>query len=495
MSDWSDDGSWGGGSDADGGSWGAGGSDDDVWGGGGGSDGDDIDDDDPLTLYENHYYEANDALEDGKLEYALELFTKVLQIEEEHTSSVENSDEPYGFFSLKNIIESNFRSGKKDGIFDDFKKFLTYITSRRVTTTQFEDALYPLLETLSSFSRVSELYDITLVALKEAKQENPRLRILLRRAQQQYAEKNWDLLRASLRELRDACFLEGKLDTQKKTQLVEVIALEIQMLDEFGEEDPLKSLTQQAAKIDTITRPEVQAIINVAEGKVCMRERDWTSAFGCFSRAVFDFDQVGKQDAAERALKYRLLAYLLKDEKAIDPFAEAHAKYYQDKPAIASMSRALDAYNAYDIHKFDAVLSEHAFVADPFMKDFHDALVETIQRRVIEKIKVVYSRVRLPFIANELNISIKEVERILVVSILDQPELGTLDQVNAILVVNRGQSELIRKYQSLQNWASATNAVSTDIFEHRNLSQIGTNVSQQIPQHDAPQLYKLEEFY
>jgi COP9 signalosome complex subunit 2 len=484
--DWGDggDGGFGSGNDDIGG----GGFSDDDWGDGGGDGGfgsgnDDLNDfddagdllgggtEDPVIEYENAYYEAQDALEDeGDLEKSLSLFERVLAVEKEHGEQLEReSDEPYGFMSLRQIVWILARlDTRTDGeVLERFTHMLHYLP-RRVTIAKFEEAFYFLLDRLGSeFSRMDELLDRTLRAFKEAKQESARLRVLLRLARQLLLAQKWQKLAASLAELRAACWLDdGRLDEQRGVQLVEAIALEIQMREALGEEHALKALYAQATRVDTVVGPDVMAVVHRAGGKIHMREREWSAAFGCFSRAVKEFDEVGNQADCELALRYRLLAYMLDPQNTIDPFSEAQAKAYQDCESIVAMRDALDAHARYDIRRFKHALAVPSFAGEAFVASFRRELMATMHTRMIAKIALAYRRVRLQYIADELDIAIDEVERLLVVGILDKSLRGTIDQVHEVLDLSQHSSaNAFSKYSALQSWSQRLHTANRALFE------------------------------
>ena len=74
-----------------------------------------------------------------------------------------------------------------------------------------------------------------------------------------------------------------------------------------------------------------------------------------------------------------------------------------------------------------------------------------------------YTRIRLSFISDELNIDETEVESLLTALVLDEAVRGRIDQVHGVLLLDP-QSEDAAKYANLRNW---TNRISS---LHHNLA-------------------------
>ena len=80
-------------------------------------------------------------------------------------------------------------------------------------------------------------------------------------------------------------------------------------------------------------------------------------------------------------------------------------------------------------------------------------LLKNIRTQVLLKVIRPYTRIRIDFIATELNIPPHEVEPLLVALILDGQIDGHVDQVNGLLLLQRPSADA-KKYAATQKWAS-----------------------------------------
>eukprot|EP00163_Fabomonas_tropica_P022503 TRINITY_DN39232_c0_g1_i1.p1 TRINITY_DN39232_c0_g1~~TRINITY_DN39232_c0_g1_i1.p1 ORF type:complete len:119 (-),score=21.18 TRINITY_DN39232_c0_g1_i1:85-417(-) len=103
---------------------------------------------------------------------------------------------------------------------------------------------------------------------------------------------------------------------------------------------------------------------------------------------------------------------------------------------------------------------------DPFIRNYIEDLLKNIRTQVLLELLKPYTRVRIPYIAEELNIANdeEEVQRLLVSLILDYKIDGHIDQVNKLVVLNRrtGGSDT-GKYQSFQKWMKSLDTVHSNV--------------------------------
>jgi len=99
---------------------------------------------------------------------------------------------------------------------------------------------------------------------------------------------------------------------------------------------------------------------------------------------------------------------------------------------------------------------------DPFIRDYIEDLLRTIRTQVLLQLLKAYTRIRIPFISQELNIPEAEVQSLLVSLILDNEILGHIDQVNQLVLLHSPSTptstststQTNKKYKSLEKWAS-----------------------------------------
>jgi len=90
-----------------------------------------------------------------------------------------------------------------------------------------------------------------------------------------------------------------------------------------------------------------------------------------------------------------------------------------------------------EIREFEKVLKQHSasVMGDAFIKLYLDDLLKNIRTQVLLRVIRPYTRIRLSFIATELNIPLNEVEDLLVSLILDGHIDGHVDQVRSVTLI------------------------------------------------------------
>ena len=70
----------------------------------------------------------------------------------------------------------------------------------------------------------------------------------------------------------------------------------------------------------------------------------------------------------------------------------------------------------------------------------------------------------MAFVANELKLSVDDVELLLVELILDKRIFGKIDQINGFLLLN-GESNSIasKKYDAIDKWTATLESLSTNL--------------------------------
>jgi len=149
---------------------------------------------------------------------------------------------------------------------------------------------------------------------------------------------------------------------------------------------------------------------------------------------------------------------------SVNPFDAAAAKAYQNDPQIVAMTSLVNAYNQGDIKSFEKTLSNSkSILEDAFLRLFIEDLLRTIRTMVLVKLVRPYSRITIPFIAKELNISDSEVESLLVSLILDSQILGKIDQVNRTVFLEEVGKKNARMYTSIEKWSAQLGSLSSTV--------------------------------
>jgi len=154
----------------------------------------------------------------------------------------------------------------------------------------------------------------------------------------------------------------------------------------------------------------------------------------------------------------------------INPFDSTEAKPYKSDSEIVAMNNLFQAYEKKDIKAFEKCLKDNkkTILDDPFMRDYIEDLLKNIRTHVLTQILRPYTKIRIGFLAQELNITPKEVEELLVGLILDSKIQAKIDQVNQLLELDRSKSSQFWKYRAVDRWATQLNTIHNTIVARLN---------------------------
>ncbi len=221
---------------------------------------------------------------------------------------------------------------------------------------------------------------------------------------------------------------------------MEIYALEIQMYTAQKNNKQLKSLYEKSLTIKSaIPHPHIMGVIRgtplvklfrqfrvdfvcISEcgGKMHLREGEFDKAHTDFFEAFKNYDESGSVRRTA-CLKYLVLANML-TQSAINPFDSQEAKPFKNNPEIIAMTNLVSAYQNNDIKEFEGILknNKRTIMEDPFIREHIEELLRNIRTQVLVKMIKPYTSISLEFIAKCLNISIQDVESLLVSCILDR---------------------------------------------------------------------------
>ncbi|KAL3893051.1 MAG: hypothetical protein SGPRY_014522 [Prymnesium sp.] len=411
---------------------------------------------------ENQYYNSKGLL-DNDVEAALQGFRDVISMEEEKGE--------WGFKAYKQMVKLQFKQRKFSEMMASYKEMLTYIKSA-VTRNYSEKVINKVLDLVSGSQQMELLqtfYETTLVALQEARNERLWFKTNLKLGKLWFDREEYSRLSKILKELHRSCQLpDGADDPKKGTQLLEVYALEIQMYTATRNNKRLKSLYGKALQIKcAIPHPKIMGVIRECGGKMHMAQREWEGARNDFFEAFKNYDEagVGRRVAC---LKYLVLANMLVNSK-INPFDSQEAKPYKNDPEILAMTNLVNAYMRNEIREFEKLLKQDSrtIMGDAFIRNYIEDLLKNIRTQVLLKIITPYTRIRIPFIAHELNITQPEVEQLLVSLILDGQVDGHIDQIDQLLLLNEKPGDA-KKYQAVEKWGRQLGQLQQTIFTKLN---------------------------
>jgi len=412
---------------------------------------------------ENEFYNAKGSIEDDVNE-AIKGFEKVLTLEKGQKGE-------WGFKTLKNLTKLYFKMGNEKKVVEKFSAFMDYAKSA-VSSNVSEKALNSILDTISnakdmkSLNLVELVYNTALNSLKIQGNERVWFRTNLKLGKLLFDAQEHTKLAKILKDLHRSCQNEkGEDDPKKGSQLVDIYALEIQMHTETKNNKKLKELYHKALDIKSaIPHPRIMGIIRECGGKMNMREKEWEKAYNDFFEAFKNYDEAGSPNKI-KCLKYLVLANMLM-LSSINPFDSTEAKPYKNDTEILAMTNLVGAYERSDIKAFEKILKENkkTILDDPFIRDYIDDLLKNIRTQVLLKILTPYTKIRIPFLAAELNISAKEVEDLMVALILDSKIQGRIDQVNQLLELESSKSSTFGKYRAVDRWATQLSTLTGTVI-------------------------------
>ncbi|KAG8467559.1 hypothetical protein KFE25_000875 [Diacronema lutheri] len=407
---------------------------------------------------ENQYYNSK-GLVDSDADEALAGFREVLRMEGDKGE--------WGFKALKQIVQLQLKLKNYPSMLESYREMLTYIKSA-VTRNYSEKVINKILDLISTTNDMSLLHNVygtTLDALKQANNERLWFKTNLKLGKLYYDSGEYSRLAAIIAELHKSCQAEDGSDNQRKgTQLLEVYALEIQMCTATKNTKRLAQLYKQALEIQSaIPHPRIMGVIRECGGKMHMAQRKWEDARTDFFEAFKNYDEAGAHRRIQ-CLKYLVLANMLMNSN-INPFDSQEAKPYKNDPEVVAMTDLVNAYMQNEIRTFEKILARNkrTILDDDFIRDHIADVLTSIRTQVLLKLIQPYTRIRLPFISEHLNVEQREVESLLIALILDGQIDGQIDQLEQLLVLAKNPKGA-QKHQSFEKWSQQLGLLHTSVF-------------------------------
>eukprot|EP00005_Dracoamoeba_jomungandri_P002331 CAMPEP_0174261040 /NCGR_PEP_ID=MMETSP0439-20130205/11197_1 /TAXON_ID=0 /ORGANISM="Stereomyxa ramosa, Strain Chinc5" /LENGTH=462 /DNA_ID=CAMNT_0015345451 /DNA_START=17 /DNA_END=1405 /DNA_ORIENTATION=+ len=423
--------------------------------------------DDPQIELENQYYRSKDLEDDEGLDAAIAGFSKVLDLEKQK----DGKHGEWSFKAMKKVVKLTFKSGNKQKLKECYTTLLSYNSQENgITENDLFKGITNILDYVSSSSTetdlILDLYRQSLAAMKKANNENLWFKTSFKLAQRMFDNRALDKLVNILDELKQSCMLpDGTENPKKGNQLLDIYALEIQMYMEKKDTKKVQDLYElgfETAKKNPGTLNSKLAIFHFVGGKLHMEEHQWEKAYSAFFEAFNFFEEAGSRFKIP-CLKYILLANMLMCS-TIDPFSSPETKNLQRHKEIQPMADLLSSYQHNEIDRFEKILKKHrdTIMGDPFISQFMTDVLREIRTQVLLQLIRPYTRVTLPFMSEELNITEQEVMELLVFLILDDKVVGRVDQVKKELHLQaRGD---IAKYRYINKWSSQLSSLHATIL-------------------------------
>eukprot|EP01091_Cochliopodium_minus_P008890 TRINITY_DN208_c0_g1_i1.p1 TRINITY_DN208_c0_g1~~TRINITY_DN208_c0_g1_i1.p1 ORF type:complete len:370 (+),score=127.38 TRINITY_DN208_c0_g1_i1:295-1404(+) len=349
---------------------------------------------------------------------------------------------------------------KNDKIQEIYKKILTY-KGDDITENILDKAISSILDSLEETGDdrlLVDMYNITDEILTKNGNTRSLNKVELKKARAFLNLKNWGQLKQVLRKIT-----QSLIEQNKRDQLLDVYALEIQMFMALKDKVGVQSVYDKAKKIvenDKGVLSTKLAIFNYCGGKILMEDRQFATAYNKLYEAFEYFVESGS-DLMIPCLKYMLMANMLSISDKVNPFVDKNAQPLQQHKSIKPLSDLLDAYEKKDIKNFEEILRLHPqeITEDDFLNQFIQEILTKVRIEVIkDKIKP-YTSIRLGYLAKSLNITSKEVEGLIVRLILDGEIFAKVDQIKQVMILS-GSGGTTGKYQSMEKWAKQLHSIS-----------------------------------
>ncbi|KAG5952541.1 hypothetical protein E4U53_000616 [Claviceps sorghi] len=411
---------------------------------------------------ENKYYNAK-QMKTADPEDAVAEFLGIQSLEQEKGE--------WGFKGLKQAIKLEVKLGKYDEsqAADHFAELLTYVKSA-VTRNYSEKSINNMLDYVEkgadgqeASKSLEKFYSLTLQSFQSTKNERLWLKTNIKLLKLLLDRKEYSLVSKKLKELHKACQRpDGTDDPSKGTYLLEIYALEIQMLAETKHNKQLKALYQRALKVKSaVPHPRIMGIIRECGGKMHMSEENWNEAQSDFFESFRNYDEAGSLQRIQ-VLKYLLLTTMLM-KSDINPFDSQETKPYKSDPRISAMTELVDAYQRDDVHAYEKVLQTHQDILDdPFIAENIDEVTRNMRTKGLLKLIAPYTRMKLSWIAKQLKVSLPEVQNILGFLIVDGKIDGTIDEQKQILEITSDAD--VERTQAMDNLSSSIHELFAAIF-------------------------------
>ena len=407
-------------------------------------------------LVENSFYEGEDLKSDpATYGQAIEMFEKVVQMESEK----DDSEVKWRFKALQHLVTLYYNMKKYDEMVVKYKDMLKIM--HIVVPNERTDAINVILDAISTLSCsndiLSQMYELTLEALKSANNERMWFNTNLKLAKLYIETKEFDRVESSILKMKASCQKpDGSDDMTKGTYLLEVYNLEIQLCAASNDTKRMRGIYPKTLNINAaVSDPRVMGLIREEGGKMYMADRNYIAGLDELNEAFRAYGEAGNA-RAKTCLKYVILASMLALSD-INPLDAQEAIVFKDDKEIQAMAGIRSALESNDLNSFESTLSnpKNHIVDEPFLMKYIDPLRRRMREQVLVNLMKPYKRVTIAFLASELRVSEGELEGILVDMILDAKVMGVrIDQLTGVVLLGCGKESMEEiKLASLRSWA------------------------------------------
>ncbi|KAF4673046.1 COP9 signalosome complex subunit 2 [Perkinsus olseni] len=459
-------------------------------------------DDDAVEL-ENAYYDATDHFRSNPA-VALEHFNKVIRLEGE---SMNEDSIAWRFKALRHVVVLQCRLGYPSEVVESsYRQLLSYMG--RVSKNEAQEAIDFVIDAIcnkvsqlspasisstsggppspegaaSGDSQLQAVYELTLEALKSARNDRLWFATSLKLARLYLAKGQTDRMKKVLAKLHshvEECDYNGD-EGAKSAKLLDVYSLELQVAVAEKDNARVRGIYPKTLSLThTIADPRNVAVIRESGGKLFMAERRWNDAYNEFFESFKNYQEAGNT-RAKTILKYVVLASML-SLSDINPFDSREAKVYQNDPEVTAMSELRRVYEAGDVKALSRLLHNNArwvgwqpevskvdasITRDAFIKEYVAILLLNVRLKVLETMVRPYRRVGLGSLAEALCMPEDELRTLVVRLIVEgRIEGGRITVVNDVLEVpskfeRAASCASSAHYDAIRNWLNAANKLS-----------------------------------
>lgn len=252
------------------------------------------------------------------------------------------------------------------------------------------------------------------------------------------------------------------------------------MYGEVGNYKKLKETYDATLQVKSaIPHPRIMGVIRECGGKMHMSEKNWEAAQIDFFQAFLNYDEAGSPQRIQ-VLKYLVLAHMLMGSE-INPFDSQETKPYKNDVEIVAMTDLVGAYQRREVHEAERILAENqsTIMDDPFIRTYIDDVLKGLRTQYLIDLIQSYTRIELAFLSRHLNISIAQVEDLLMTLILDDKiPNARINQVEQRLELDRGAhtggTVAEKRYAAMDKWFKEIAKLANTVEDKHGSSTNGT---------------------
>jgi COP9 signalosome complex subunit 2 len=232
--------------------------------------------DDELIEIENSFYEGDDIMKENP-QHSVELFEKVVKLETSRGDEV-----IWRFKALQKLVKVHFILKEYIKMIQRYRDMLIYMSE--VTRNECTESINVILDTLLTATDphvLSEMYEITLEALKSAKNERLWFNTNLKLAKLYMDGDKISEAERILQLLKKSCQnSDGTDDMSKGSLLLEAYCLEIQLCSATRDAARMRRIYPNTLNMnDVVSDPRIMGLIREEGGKMYMSEGLWIDAY------------------------------------------------------------------------------------------------------------------------------------------------------------------------------------------------------------------------